>query len=334
MNHPTRRTALARCTAALASASLGAVLAAGATAAHAQTWPEKPVRLISPYGAGGSNDISARIIGEELGRRLGQQFNVENKPGAGTRLANEAVSRAAPDGSTFLYAAAPFAIGEGLYGKLSYDIRKDFQPVTLTVLGPVFLVVNAESPFKTVADLVAYGKAKSEGLTFASPGAGSGPHLAAELLFKEAGVKGLNVHFRGDATAYTELLAGRVDATLTAITGALPHIQAGKLRVLGVASEERSPVYPSAPTMREQGFPNVVGYGWFGFIAPAGTPARIVDRLQVETNKILNDPATRQRLIALGLQPRGGTPAEFSAFIESEVRKWTEVIKAAGIKAD
>lgn len=316
-----------------AAAAFGAATALPSPAQQG-AWPERPVRLISPYGAGGSNDISARILAEELGRRLGQQFNVENRAGAGTRLANEAVAHAQPDGYTLLYAAAPFAIAETLYGKLAYDVRKDFQPITLTVLGPLFLIVNADSPFRTPADLIAYGKTKPGGLTFASPGSGSGPHMAAELLFKEAGVKGLNVHFRGDATAYTELLAGRVDATLTAITSALPHIQAGRLRVLGVASEERSPVYPQAATLREQGLPTVVGYGWFGLIAPAGTPAPIVARLQAETNRALVDPAIRQRLIALGLQPRGGTPAEFSAFIDAETRKWGEVIRSAGIKGD
>ena len=325
---PTRRTFLSSTAAALGSAT------AFPSRAQQAAWPERPVRLISPYGPGGSNDISARILAEELGRRFGQQFNVENRAGAGTRLANEAVAHAAPDGYTLLYAAAPFAIAEALYGKLAYDLRKDFQPITLAVLGPLFLIVNADSPFRTPADLIAYGKAKPGGLTFASPGSGSGPHMAAELLFKEAGVKGLNVHFRGDATAYTELLAGRVDATLTAIASALPHIQAGKLRVLGVASEERSPVYPQAATLREQGLPTVVGYGWFGLIAPAGTPAPIVSRLQAETNRALAEPAIRQRLIALGLQPRGGTPAEFSAFIDAESRKWAEVIRSAGIKGD
>lgn len=314
-----------------AAAALGGL----SPAVHAQgAWPQRPVRVVSPYGAGGSNDISARIICEELGKRLGQQFFVENKPGAGTRLANEFVARAAPDGYTFLYAAAPFATAEPMYGKLSYDTGRDFQPVTLAVVAPVFLIVNADSPIKTVADLIRYGKGKPEGLTFASPGRGSGPHLTAELFFKEAGVKGLNVHYRGDATAYTELLAGRVDATLTAISTGLPHIQSGKLRVIAVASEERSPVYPKVATFREQGHPNIVGYGWFGFIAPNGTPTAVVDRLSSEVNGILKDPGMRARLLALGAQPQGGSPAEFAAFIVRETRKWGEVIRTAGVKPE
>jgi tripartite-type tricarboxylate transporter receptor subunit TctC len=318
--------------------ALASALWAGGGIAHAQTgrvWPDKPVRVISPYGAGGSNDISARILAEELGKRMGQPFVVENKPGAATRVGNEFVARATADGYTLLYVAAPYAVVESLYGKLSYDPRKDLRAVSLAVVAPVFLIVNAESPFKTPAELVAYGKAhKERGLTFASPGSGSGPHLAAELFFKEAGVKGLNVHFRGDATSYTELLAGRVDATLTAITSALPHIQSGKLRVLGVASEQRSPVYPSAPTLREQGFPNVVGYGWFGFMVPAATPQPIVDRLSTEVKAILSVPAVSQKLAGLGLQAMGSGPAEFAAFIDKEMTRWDAVVKQVGIKGE
>jgi tripartite-type tricarboxylate transporter receptor subunit TctC len=296
-------------------------------------WPARPVRLVSPYGAGGANDISARILADQLGRALGQQFIVENKPGAGTRVANESVARAAADGYTFLYAAAPYATAEALYGKLAYDPR-DLQPVAMAVLAPIFLVVNAQTPFKNAQALIAHGKARPEGLTFASPGTGSQPHLAAELLLRDAGVKGLNVHFRGDAMAYTELLAGRVDATLTAISTALPHIQAGKLRVLGVASAERSPLYPQAPTLREQGFPNVVGSGWYGFMAPAATPRAIIDRLQAQIARALADPEVKQKLLAQGLEAHGSSAAEFGRFIDDEGRKWGEVIRKAGLKGE
>lgn len=316
------------------AATTGSLAGLHGTARAQADWPNHAVRVISPYGPGGSNDISGRILCEELGKRLHQQFFVENKPGAGTRIANEFVARAAPDGYTLLYAGAPFATAEPMYGKLSYDTTRDFRPVTLAVIAPVFLVVNSASPIKTVADMIAYAKSKPEGLTFATPGSGSGPHLTAELFFKEAGVKGLNVHFRGDATAYTELLAGRVDATLTAIPTALPHIQSGKLRVVAVASEVRSPVYPSVPTFTEQGYPNIVGYGWFGFIAPAATPPAVVERLSKEVNSIIKEPAVRARLIDLGVQPQGGTPAEFSAFVAQETRKWGEIIRTAGVKPE
>lgn len=316
------------------AAATGALVTSPSLVFAQEAWPQRPVRVVSPYGAGGSNDISARILCEELGKRLKQQFVIENKPGAGTRIANEYVARATPDGYAWLYAAAPFATAEPMYGKLSYDPVRDFKAVTLAVVAPVFLIVNANSPFKSVTDLVNYGKAKAEGLTFATPGSGSGPHLTAELFFKEAGVKGLNVHFRGDATAYTELLAGRVDATLTAMATALPHVQAGKLRVLAVASEDRTPVYPYVPTFREQGYPRIVGYGWFGFMAPAATPAAVVERMSKEINGVLKDPAIRTRLIDIGVQPQGGTPAEFAAFIAQETRKWGEVIRIAGVKGE
>jgi tripartite-type tricarboxylate transporter receptor subunit TctC len=297
-------------------------------------WPSRYVRMISPYGAGGANDISLRILAEYLGNRLGQQFIVENRPGAGTRLANEYVAHAAADGYTFLYAAAPYATAEALFGKLTYDPRKDLQPVAMAVMAPIFLIINAEAPFKTLQELIVYGKSKPDGLTFASPGVGSQPHLAAELLFRDAGVKGLNIPFRGDAMAYTELLAGRVDATLTAISTALPYIETGKLRVLGVASADRSPRYPQAPTLREQGFANVVASGWYGFMAPTATPGAIVDRLQQEIVRALADPGVKQKLLVQGLEARAGTAAEFGAFIDDETRKWSELIREAGLKGE
>ena len=228
-------------------------------------------------------------------------------------------------------AAAPIAIGEALYPKLPYDVRKDFAPIVSTAIAPLFLIVNASSPFKTLDDLLAHGKAQPNGLTFGSPGAASAPHLTAELLFISAKVKGLNVHYRGDASAYVELLAGRIDATLTSIATAMPHIKAGKLRVLAVATEERTSVYPEAPTFRELGFPDLVGYGWYGLVAPAGTPAAVIQRMNEVANAALADATIRKRAEAVGLQPRGGTPAQFAAFIDSEAKKWAKVIRSANI---
>jgi tripartite-type tricarboxylate transporter receptor subunit TctC len=300
----------------------------------AQAWPVRPIRLIAPYGAGGSNDILTRLLAEALAPRLWQSLVVENKAGAGTRIANELVARAAPDGYTVLHAAAPIAIGEALYPKLPYDVKKDFEPVVSTAIAPLFLVVNAAAPYKTVAEFIAYGKSRPDGLTLGSPGAGSAPHLTAELLLRAANAKGVIVQFKGDAPAYTELLAGRIDATLTAISTAVPHVQAGKLRVLAVANEERTPLYPQAPSIRESGYPTVVGYGWYGLLVPAGTPAAAVQRLNAETNLVLADTALRQKAEAAGLQLRGGTAVEFATFMASETRKWAQLIKAAGITAE
>lgn len=304
------------------------------TLSVAQTWPARPIRLVSPYGAGGSNDILTRVLGDFLGRRLGQGFVVENKAGAGTRIANDYVAKAPPDGYTLLHAAAPIAIGEALYKDLPYDVTKSFASISSTAIAPLFLVVNAGAPYKTVSEFIKYAKANPKGATFGSPGAGSAPHLTAELLLRAAGAKGIVVQYRGDAPAYTELLAGRIDATLTAISTAVPHIQAGKLRVLGVATEERTPLYPEAPTFKEQGLPSVVGYGWYGMLAPAGTPAAIVERLNAEINAAVADAEVRRKAEAAGLQLRGSSANDFSAFIASETKKWDKIIKAANITAE
>ncbi|GAA5236304.1 tripartite tricarboxylate transporter substrate binding protein [Verticiella sediminum] len=324
----TRRTLLRSLAAACGAAAFGR--------AHARdaAWPTRAIRLISPYAPGGASDISARILGERLGGMLGQQFVVENRPGAGTRIANEAVARAAPDGYTLLYAAAPYATASALFGKLSYDPQKDLRPVAMAVMAPLFLVVNAEAPYDSVESFLAYGKSKPEGLTFGSPAPASQPHLAAELLFRDAGVTGLNVHFRGDAMAYTELIAGRVDATLTAISSALPHIQSGRLRVLGVASEQPSAIYPQARPLREQGLPNVVASGWYGFMAPAATPQEIVGTLEGRIGEALRDPEIARKLLDQGLEAHPGTADEFARFMASETAKWSEVIRAADIRAE
>jgi len=299
------------------------------TPVHAQLkWPDRPVRIVSSYGAGGSDDTAARLIAEQLSRRLDVPSVVENKPGAATRLAREMVARSAPDGSSFLFAAAPYATVGAFYEKLSYDPKRDLVPVTLAVTAPLFLVVHADLPVHDLRGFIEYAKTRPQGLTLAGTGVGAVPHLVSELFLRQAQVKGLIVQFRGDATAYTELLAGRVDATLTALTTALPHVQNGKLRVLAMASEQRSPIYPSAPTFAEQGVPGVVGYGWFGFMAPGGTAGPVIDRLNREVNAVLADPTLKNRMLNLGLQSVGDSPAEFGQFIDSEARKWGDIIKA------
>lgn len=222
----------------IAAAAAGLALPWSASG-FAQAWPTRPMRLISPYGAGGSNDILTRVLGDFLARRLGQGVVVENKAGAGTRIANDFVAKAPADGYTLLHAAAPIAIGEALYKDLPYDVHKSFAAIASTAIAPLFLVVNADAPYKSLAEFIKHAKADPKGATFGSPGAGSAPHLTAELLLRASGAKGIVVQYRGDAAAYTELLAGRIDATLTAISTAIPHIQAGKLRVLGVAKSAR-----------------------------------------------------------------------------------------------
>ncbi len=318
----------------LLKATAAAVCTNAATFGFAQErWPARPVKIIAPYGAGGPNDLSARLLGDYLGRGLGQTFIVENKAGAGTQVGNSFVAKSNPDGYTILYAAAPYSTLEALNGKLSYDPRKDLQPVAMVATVPLFLVVNAQSPFKSVKDLIDYGKSRPNGLTFGSPGHGSLPHLASELLFRDAGVKGLAVHYRGDVAAYTDLIAGgRLDATLTAITAALPHIQNGKLRVLGVASTKQSEIYPDAVPLMEQGLPNVVASGWYGFMVPAGVSGEIVARLDNEINRVLNIPEVRQKHLAQGMELQPGNASQFGQFIQAEMEKWGDVIRKADIK--
>ena len=316
----------------LRAAGAGLCLSAAPDAFAKSNWPSRTVTIISPYGVGGPNDLSARVFAAELGKRLGQSFIVENKTGAGTRVGNNYVAHARGDGYTLLYAAAPYATQEALYGNLGYNPRKDLQPVAMTATVPLFLIVNAKLGVKTAQELVAYGKANPKGLTFADPGYGSMPHLAEELLLQESGVKGLAVHHRGDVGAYTDLLAGRVDATLTALTAALPYVRNGKLRVLGVASDKRSAIDPTAPTLAEQGLPEVVAYGWYGFMAPAAVPQPIVSRLDAAILASLKEPQVSKRLLALGMDPHPLDAAGFRAFIDAQMSKWGAVIRKAGLK--
>ena len=318
----------------LLGAAAAVTLAPWGLPAAAQAWPSRPVRLVCPYAAGGSSDILTRVLGDFLTQRLGQPFVVENRAGAGTRIANDYVAKATPDGYTILHAAAPIAIGASLYPNLPYDLHKSFEPIVSTAIAPLFLVVNAEAPYKTVEEFVKWGKANPKGFTFGSPGSGSAPHLTAEMFIRATGAKGLVAQFKGDAPAYTELLAGRIDATLTAISTAVPHIQAGKLRVLAVANEARTPLQPEVPTFVESGLKGVVGYGWYGLMAPAGTPAAVLQQLNAQTNAAIADAEVKKKAEAAGLQLRGGTQAAFGSFLEAEVKKWGQVIKAAGITGE
>jgi tripartite-type tricarboxylate transporter receptor subunit TctC len=293
-------------------------------------WPARPVRLISTYAVGGSSDISLRMLAEYFEGKTGKKFFVENKPGAGSTIANQTVARADPDGYTFLYAAAPYETAEAMLGKLSYDPHKDLRPIALSMLVPLFLIVNANAPYKTLQEFIAYAKSKPDGVTFATPTPGSQPHLAAELLMRTADIKGVAVQFGGDAPSYIELLAGRVDATTTALPAALPHINSGALRVLGCFSDERSSVYPEAATLREQG-QNVVAVGWYGFMAPAATPDPIIDQMQTDINQALSDPAIKQKLAVQGLDVHYLSGPAFGTFIDSESEKWSKIIREAGI---
>ena len=314
----------------LGGVAAGAAFGPAIAASSAGEWPVQPVRLISTYAAGGSSDISLRILAEHFEGRMGKKFFVENRPGAGSTIANQAVARSDPDGYTFLYAAAPYETAEAMFGKLSYDPHKDLRPIAMAMVVPLFLIVKADAPYKTAQEFIAYAKSKPNGVTFATPTPGSQPHLAAELLTRTAGIKGVTVQFGGDAPSYIELLAGRVDATTTALPAALPHIKTGALRVLGCFSDQRSALYPEAATLREQG-EDVVAVGWYGFMAPAATPDPIVDRMQSEIGQALSDATVKQKLAVQGLDVHYLPGPEFGKFVDSETEKWSKIIREAGI---
>ncbi len=311
-----------------------ALLFCAAGTVAAQAWPSKPVRIIAPYAPGGTNDIAARILAERLSQRLGQQFIVENKPGANTRIATEFVARSAPDGYTLFFCAAPHSTNPGLYGKLPYDTVKDFAPVVHAVTVPLFFLVPAASPVKGVRELIELGKKDPAYANIGSPGNGSAPHLAIELLNSVAGLNLAHIPYKGDAPAIQDLLGGRLGASVDPVAPALPHIKAGKLRAIAVASPQRYSHLPDVPTLAEQGYRGADAFAWFGLLAPTGTPADIVAKLNSETNLALKQPEIAEKLVGLGMTPVGGTPEQFGAFIRADIDKWTKLIQARNIKPD
>ena len=318
-----------------AARGLLAALLIGATGqAAAQAWPAKPVRVVAPYAAGGTNDIAARILAERLSQRLGQQVIVENKPGANTRIATEFVAKSAPDGYTLYFCAAPHSTNPGLYGKLPYDTVKDFAPVVHAVTVPLFFLVQAASPAKTVKELIDLGKKDPDFANNGSPGNGSAPHLAIELLNSIAGSTLAHIPYKGDAPALQDLLGGRLGASVDPVAPALPHIKAGKLRAISIASPQRYSLLPEVPTLAEQGFKGAEAFAWFGLLAPAGTPAEVLARLNTEVNLALKQPEIADKLIGLGMTPVGGTAEQFGSFIRGDIDKWTKLIHARSIKPD
>jgi tripartite-type tricarboxylate transporter receptor subunit TctC len=309
-----------------------ALSAAGAV--HAQSWPTKPLRLISPYPPGGANDLTARIISQKLGAALGQQVLVENKPGAATQIATQSVAKSAPDGYTLLLAAAPHGTNPSLFAKLPYDTLKDFAPIVLAATVPTYVLVNDSVPARTVAELVAYARKNPGKLNFGSPGNGSAPHLALELFKQEAGVDIVHVPFKGSAPAMTAVLSTDVQGSFETYNVFQPHLKSGKVRALAVTTPKRTAQEPGIPTLAESGFAGFEAYAWFSVLAPAGTPKEVVERLNREINRILELPEVKEQYAKMGLIPGGGTPHELDAFIRADIAKWSKVIKAAGIRPD
>jgi tripartite-type tricarboxylate transporter receptor subunit TctC len=310
---------------------------------HAQgAWPNKPVRIVVPFAAGGTTDILARAIAPELQRVFGQPFVVDNKPGAGGNSGSAEVAKAAADGYTLLMGTVgTHAINPSLYPKMPYDAAKDFAPITLVAGVPNVLVVNPESAQKykvnSVVDLIRAAKANPGKLNVASSGNGTSIHLAAELFKSLTGTFMLHLPYRGSGPALIDLMAGNVDLMFDNLPSAMPHIKSGKLKALAVTSGVRSAALPDLPTIAEAGGPVLRSYeasSWFGLLAPAGTPADIVNRVQQETAKAMATPAIKERLQSQGAIPSGMSPAEFAKFIDAETKKWAVVVKASGAKVD
>lgn len=296
-----------------------------------QTWPTRSVRIVVGYAPGGVNDLLARLVGPFLAERLGQAFPVENRPGAASNIATEAVARAAPDGYTLLLVGSANAINATLYEKLGFDFVKDIAPVASLCSVPIALLVNPAVPARTLSDLISYAKANPGKLSMASPGNGSPQHLAGELFKMLAGIDMVHIPYRGGGPAMTDLLSGQVQVSFGSVASSMQYIRGGQLRALGVTSPGRLDVLPDVPAIAEL-LPGYVAIGWYGLGAPAGTPGEVVKRLNEAANAAIADPKISARLVELGATPLPGSPADFGKLIADETERWGKVVRFSGAK--
>ena len=326
-SHPARRRVLA----------LAAALAFGGalpSLAFADTFPAKPVKLVVGYAAGGATDVISRLLAVQLGEQTGQSFIVDTRSGANSNVGAELVARAPADGYTlYLYTIAN-TINVSLYDRLGYDPQKDFEPIGLIAKIPNILVVNPKLPIASVADYVRFAREQPRGITFASSGSGSSIHLSGEMFKMVSKSNMLHVPYRGSAPAVADLLGGQVESMFDNTPSALPHVQAGRLRAIAITSATRSPLLPDVPTVAESGYPGFEVQSWFALAAPVGTPRPVIEKLNAELNKALANPALRKRLVDLAATPEPGTPEQLRAFSNTEVRRWQEVVRASGAKAE
>ena len=310
-----------------------AALAVFSSAATAQKYPTRPVRIIAAFAAGGGVDITARLIGQWLSSRLGQSFVTENRPGAGGNLGAEAVVNAPPDGHTLLLATSPNAVNATLYEKLNFNFIRDIAPVAGIIRVPMVILTHPSLPVMTVPELIAFGKANPDKLNMASAGPGSAPHMAGELFAMMAGIRMIHVAYRGQGPALSDLLGGQVQILFATTPGTSEYISTGRLRALAVTTATRAQVLPQLPTVGDF-VPGYEASQWYGMGAPRSTPAEIIDILNREINAALVDPGMKARLADLGGEPLAGSPSEFGKFIAEETEKWGAVVKVAGIKPE
>ncbi len=308
------------------------VLLAAALATQARAFPDKPVRLVVPYSAGGSTDLISRALGQKLSEMWGQTVVIDNRPGGSTIIATDIVAKSAPDGYTLLVTTTSFTIVPSLTGKLPYDPAKDFEPITLINTTPLVLVVNPGVPAKSVKELIALAKARPGELNFGSAGSGGSNHLAGELFNVMAGVKIVHVPYKGNAPALNDLVGGHVDIVFNGLTSAVPLIKAGRLRPLAVTSLTRSSALPDIPTLDELGLKGFQAVAWNGLSAPARTPKDLIRRINADVLKVIRSPEFVERLTAEGSDAVGDSPEQFAAFLQEETARWNKLIKFANIK--
>jgi len=312
---------------------LVAALACGAPAALAQAYPAKPIRLVVGFTPSGGVDINARLLGPKITEYLGQPVIIENRPGAGTNIANEYVAKSAPDGYTLLVNTAALAINLSLYKKVPYEAR-DFAPVSILSMSPNILVVHTSVPVKNVREFIALAKSRPGQLNYSSSGSGTTQHLSGELFNLRTGIKMVHVPYRGTAPSLTALISGEVGLSFANIPAISAHVKAGRLRPLANLGPKRSDQLPQVPTMKEAGVPGVEVVVWYGVFAPAATPREVVAKLADTIARAARAPDMKQRLEDLGAEPVGNTPEEFSKLFREEVTRWAEVVKVSGAKAD
>jgi tripartite-type tricarboxylate transporter receptor subunit TctC len=305
-------------------------------AALAQTakYPARPVRLVVPFAAGGTNDILGRIVAEKLAEKFGQPFVADNRAGANTVVGSEIVARATADGHTLLIVSASIAVNPSLVRALPYDTLRDFAPIGMVAGGPYLMVIHPAVPAKTVGEFIAWVKSQQGKVNYASTGTGSPPHLAAELLKITAGIDMQHIPYKGGGAALPDLIAGRVSMFFGSIATLRPHVDSGRLRAVGMTTAQRSAAMPDVPTFIESGLAGYEVNGWYGLLTTGKTPRAIVERLSATLRQILNDPETRAQFVKNGLDPAPGSADEFARLLSAEIVKWASVVKAAGIKAE
>jgi tripartite-type tricarboxylate transporter receptor subunit TctC len=308
--------------------------AVASSVACAQSWPSRPIRVIVPFPAGGGIDTVARIIAPKMAESLGQPLVIENRVGAGGTVGTEVVARASADGHTLLGAFASHAMNATLYRDLSYDTERAFAPISLIATVPNILVVHPSLPVKTVSDLIALARRRPGDINYASVGSGTPAHLSAELFNLMAGVKMTHVPYKGAPASIIGMITGEAQLTFTTVLIAMPHVKSGKLRAVAVTTRERSSSLPEVPTVNESGLKGYESVAWYGLLAPAGTPAPVIERLHAEVVRSTQTPEVRENLLRQGTDIVASTPARFAQVIREDIATWTRVVKAAGIKAD